>query len=254
MGIFRCAIWKPISVNVGGYISSQHGAVMHQTAAPGNSSPFGWFNNPAAEVSAHFWAAADGRIEQYVDTARVAWHAVALNGTWIGIEFGGLPTDKLTPAQIEAGGRILEEGHRLHGWKLQLANDISQYGFGYHRMAGSQTNTGCPSDLRLAYRDDILKAAGGTAPAPGPSPKPPPSGGVPPLHVDYFGQHHNPTVADVRTWQEKMHGRGWNIGVDQIYGPQSESVCRSFQAEKGLSVDGLVGPQTWNATWTAPVT
>jgi hypothetical protein len=59
---------------------------------------------------------------------------------------------------------------------------------------------------------------------------------------------------NVRTWQDKMRARGWSIGVDGCFGPESESVCRSFQAEKGLTVDGDVGPQTWKATWDAPVT
>jgi hypothetical protein len=53
---------------------------------------------------------------------------------------------------------------------------------------------------------------------------------------------------------EKMKDRGWSLGVDGCYGPESENVCRQFQAEKGLSVDGDVGPKTWEATWTAPVT
>lgn len=61
-------------------------------------------------------------------------------------------------------------------------------------------------------------------------------------------------TTNVRTWQQKMRDRGWSIGVDGCYGPESESVCRSFQAEKGLVVDGDVGPQTWAATWDAPVT
>ena len=59
---------------------------------------------------------------------------------------------------------------------------------------------------------------------------------------------------NVRTWQSKMRDRGWSIGVDGCFGPESESVCRSFQAEKGLAVDGDVGPKTWAATWDAPVT
>lgn len=56
------------------------------------------------------------------------------------------------------------------------------------------------------------------------------------------------------TWQERMRDRGWTIAVDNIFGPQSERVCRHFQVEKHLGVDGIVGPITWNAAWTAPVT
>jgi hypothetical protein len=61
-------------------------------------------------------------------------------------------------------------------------------------------------------------------------------------------------TTNVKKWQQKMHDRGWSIGVDGCYGPESENVCRQFQAEKDLSVDGDVGPQTWAATWNAPVT
>jgi peptidoglycan hydrolase-like protein with peptidoglycan-binding domain len=58
----------------------------------------------------------------------------------------------------------------------------------------------------------------------------------------------------VRTWQAKMAQRGWMITPDGIYGPRSAQVCRSFQSEKGLSVDGVVGPTTWRMTWEAPIT
>jgi len=51
-----------------------------------------------------------------------------------------------------------------------------------------------------------------------------------------------------------MRLRGWTVGVDGLFGSQSESVARAFQAEKGLSVDGLVGRVTWGTTWTAPIT
>jgi hypothetical protein len=56
------------------------------------------------------------------------------------------------------------------------------------------------------------------------------------------------------TWQTQMHRRGWTISIDDIYGPKSEAVCKAFQHEKGLAVDGIVGPITWAATWTAPIT
>jgi peptidoglycan hydrolase-like protein with peptidoglycan-binding domain len=51
-----------------------------------------------------------------------------------------------------------------------------------------------------------------------------------------------------------MHERGWKIDVDGAYGPGSERVCRDFQEEEKLEVDGAVGPKTWEATWAAPVT
>jgi peptidoglycan hydrolase-like protein with peptidoglycan-binding domain len=51
-----------------------------------------------------------------------------------------------------------------------------------------------------------------------------------------------------------MAARGWSIVADGQYGPASADTCSQFQAEKGLGVDGIVGPETWAATWTAPVT
>lgn len=62
------------------------------------------------------------------------------------------------------------------------------------------------------------------------------------------------TGADVSTWQRQMDIRGWTLTVDGIYGPQSYRVCRQFQAEKHLAVDGVVGPTTWDAAWTMPAT
>ncbi len=53
----------------------------------------------------------------------------------------------------------------------------------------------------------------------------------------------------VKEWQQRMHDRGWNIDVDGLYGSQSERICRQFQQEKGLAVDGIIGPQTWHESF-----
>jgi peptidoglycan hydrolase-like protein with peptidoglycan-binding domain len=62
--------------------------------------------------------------------------------------------------------------------------------------------------------------------------------------------------ADVATWQAQMLKRGWTtIGAaDGFYGPRCRDVCVAFQTEKHLSVDGIVGPVTWAASWTSPIT
>lgn len=71
---------------------------------------------------------------------------------------------------------------------------------------------------------------------------------------NHSGCYGDPDKSHVKTWQQKMKDRGWSIGVDGCFGPESENVCRQFQVEKGLAVDGDVGPKTWDKTWSAPVT
>jgi len=63
-----------------------------------------------------------------------------------------------------------------------------------------------------------------------------------------------PDSDHVKTWQQQMAARGWTITADGQFGSQSQSVCRQFQQQVGLSVDGFVGSKTWQASWTEPVT
>lgn len=79
----------------------------------------------------------------------------------------------------------------------------------------------------------------------------------------YFGPRSGPTESvsgyyshreDLRRWQQRMKDRGWEIDPDGLYGDQTAGTARDFQAEKGLEVDALIGINTWDAAWTAPVT
>ena len=60
--------------------------------------------------------------------------------------------------------------------------------------------------------------------------------------------------AAIKTWQQRMRDRGWTITPDGYYGPATEKIVRDFQAEKGLHVDGIIGPDTWAAAWTSNIT
>jgi len=79
----------------------------------------------------------------------------------------------------------------------------------------------------------------------------------------YFGPKSGPRESvsgwysyrdSLRAWQTQMKSRGWGISVDGLYGPNTREVAILFQKEKGLQVDGAIGPETWGAAWTAPIT
>jgi peptidoglycan hydrolase-like protein with peptidoglycan-binding domain len=100
----------------------------------------------------------------------------------------------------------------------------------------------------------IAQAYAWANPRPTPPP-PPPIGSVPAWPGRYLVLTTPPMQgADIRTWQAQMQSRGWHIGIDGWYGLESLSTCKSFQSEKGLVVDGVVGPTTWSACWSAPIT
>ncbi|MEV4892117.1 peptidoglycan-binding domain-containing protein [Nonomuraea sp. NPDC055795] len=54
---------------------------------------------------------------------------------------------------------------------------------------------------------------------------------------------------DIEVWQAKLAKRGGKIDVDGVYGPQSRSVCRSWQRAVDLPVTGEVDKVTWDSTW-----
>lgn len=118
---------------------------------------------------------------------------------------------------------------------------------GHGQLSGNSTD--CPGSSLLAW---VKAGMPGSGPAPSPVPVPP---GVPAFSgrvlVSTDPEMHG---SDVYAWQRQMKARGWNLVPDSYYGSASEKVCRKFQEEKHLTVDGKVGALTWAATWDQPIT
>jgi len=53
---------------------------------------------------------------------------------------------------------------------------------------------------------------------------------------------------NVRRLQSRLNEMGYNVGpVDGIFGPRTERAVLAFQTDKRLSIDGIVGNETWKA-------
>jgi hypothetical protein len=157
------------------------------------------------------------------------------NTTWTSCTFMTGPSERPTDAQLHAWSE-------LRAWLRGKGLAAAVKG---HRDFNS---TDCPGGILYAMvRNGTLRLGPPPPARPTPGTAPPFGGRLitqpPVMHGD-----------DVLRWQRQMHARGWSIAVDGNYGPASEKVCRAFQAEKHLGVDGIVGERTWAAAWTAPVT
>lgn len=93
-----------------------------------------------------------------------------------------------------------------------------------------------------------------TQPTPAPAPQPAPAP-LPPPDQRPFGdwpEQNKPLIRrgargnPVAYLQQVISAKaGGHIGIDGIFGPQTESRVRTVQLNSHIGVDGIVGPQTW---------
>lgn len=55
--------------------------------------------------------------------------------------------------------------------------------------------------------------------------------------------------ANVKIFQSQLKAKGYSITADGEFGPKTTAAVKKFQADKKLTVDGLVGPTTWKTAW-----
>jgi peptidoglycan hydrolase-like protein with peptidoglycan-binding domain len=55
------------------------------------------------------------------------------------------------------------------------------------------------------------------------------------------------TGKSVRHLQCLLNNRGYDLAVDGVFGPKTARAVKDFQRDHGLTVDGIVGENTWYA-------
>ena len=142
--------------------------VLEHTMVSDLPSCIATFNNTASQASAHFGVSESGEIHQFGPLGKgwMAWHAMAANLTWYGIEFAdaGNPDNPLSNAQITAGAQLLELLSRFAGFPLQITDRPAGRGFGTHSMGGAAYGGHTcpdlpPQHVRSAQRQAIIDLA-----------------------------------------------------------------------------------------------
>jgi hypothetical protein len=149
----------------GSYGSGAMMGVLMHTEVGSEGGTVSWFNNPAAQASAHFAIGRDGAIHQFgpVGKSWEAWHAAEANSAWYGIEFEDdqNPGTPLTAAQVTASAQLVECLSAFAGFPLQVSNSPSVKGYGIHSMGGQAWggHFQCPGSVRAAQRPAIIALA-----------------------------------------------------------------------------------------------
>ena len=154
--------------------------------------------------------------------------------TWRSVGGTGLPHEHSRETQIARGQKLQARS----GWG-QWPACSRKLGL---RGGGGQTTTA---------------AAPAAAPAPAPAKRASRSrkAAVNSAQVPFGGDVTSSAYrADLQAWQARMKQRGWKIGVDGRFGPQSASVAQRFAAQKGLALPGgTLNATVYGAAWSLPV-
>ncbi|HEY2285504.1 MAG TPA: peptidoglycan recognition family protein [Streptosporangiaceae bacterium] len=149
---------------------AMNGALMHTmvTDLPEAVTIFNT-DRGANSASAHFGISQAGEIHQFgpVGKGWIAWHAMAANATYYGIEHAdsGKPDTPLTDAQIAASAQVVEALSAFADFPLAVTDVPGGKGYGTHFMGGAAYGGHTcpdlpPQHVRSAQRAAILALAG----------------------------------------------------------------------------------------------
>ena len=260
MARYPGAIWRPLTVDKSRWRLVPLRMNLH-VAVSEASSLFGYFNGARSRPDSHFYVRRNGVIEQYVDTALVAYADLEGNGSTISVETQGgvraTQTEPWTAAQIDALAKLYAWAVKTHGIDVRIADDSrpgkTSHGLSWHRLgcdghfpgrplhgrvAGGRKYSRsfgkvCPGNAKIRQVPEVYARAvailGGNAPAPtptGPSARPDVEIQIALAVLGYYDP--GPSL-------KYLDGKN---------GDHQKAAVSSYQKSRGLHVDGWWGTNT----------
>ena len=244
-------IQKPANPsNYGGSrpLSSIRYIVIHYTGNNGDTAAGNgnYFQKNVVKTSAHYFVDST-TIVQSVPDSRIAWHCgakvylhrEARNANSIGIELcDDVKDGTVYPTQATIDRALELTRYLMKTYNIPASNVIRHYDVSGKLCPAYWCGTDEKNALwKTAFWNRLSEQP--------PSPEKPSSGTVS-VTVPVLKQGDRGET--VRSLQALLVGLGYNPnGIDGSFGPGTASAVRIYQAGKGLSVDGTVGPATWRS-------
>ncbi|HEY7281152.1 MAG TPA: peptidoglycan-binding domain-containing protein [Actinomycetota bacterium] len=238
-----------------GEFYGHHGIEWHRQDGP-NEDIFG--TRVARGYPIATWSVDDeGVVHQYNDLRVADWHGDSVSHYAFGVEHQGVTGTPCTTRQLDASAAlcaaIIEVTEDLWGEEIPLVKvpriSLSNYktaqGFWDHNDVddGPLNENGHVDRLEGRSWADQLTKIGDFL-----QNQPPP---IPTFHGTFLRL--GVVAADVIRWKRRMAVKGLFARTDEndgpYYGPAIGRATRTFQQRSGLTVDGVVGPDTWGAAW-----
>lgn len=216
-----------------------------------------WFNNPKAQASSHVANDAEGNDARYVSDEKKAWTCAAYNSTSLNIEQVGFSATSQSTWLSQNQKQLYNTAAWIAHWsekhnipirkgrvfkgRVLLSGVVQHSDLGVEGGNHGDCGEGYPFKHVLKLAKKIRKE--GSAPAPA---KPEPTKPAKKPAV-------KPTVPRFsRPLKKGSKGKGvtaiqqrLGITADGRFGPITEARVKKFQKSNKLTVDGIVGKQTW---------
>lgn len=254
------AVRKPLTRNFTNASRSRTDGVVLHVAASEAATLQGWFNNPAARASSHFYIRRSGVVEQYLPINLISWAGVESDSRMISIETQGMGAGTWDAAQVNAIVDVLRWIRTVYPFPVRqmTSSKRTEKGIGYHALGVPGSNwqklrrvsqTGgelwsgavgkiCPGPGRVAQIPAIISRLSSTttAPAPQAAPSTPTKAPISP-HLD------------AKIVQRQLAEAGFYTGlIDGQAGSMTAAAVLAYQKNQryfpGLLIDGFWGDLT----------